>query len=310
MHALVAVLIGIGKFILGALAVIAVLVALAVISGLIHAARDEAERKRRRAAGLGSPAKQLLSRIKRLVRPTLLLVPAKESGFSKLGGYPELPAEVGWPAGEKGPRFFVAQIDLAAFQGHVQFDWLPENGRIYAFYDEERHGCADVVRVLYSAQSPGSASEAPPGLARIFPERRVAFMVFSSAPSLEWLNIDPTEVDMDLSDEDGPLAKMADAPPPDELQHRIGGYPNEIQPETMRLVCEHMARGLTLPKYGETAPPAIERSSKQWRLLLQVDSDPGLNMNWGDGGRLYVFIRQKDGQAADFSKTVAIWQTY
>jgi len=56
----------------------------------------------------------LATRIKRLIRPTLLLVPTAQPGFSKLGGDPELPADVAWPEGRERPGGFLAQIDLAA----------------------------------------------------------------------------------------------------------------------------------------------------------------------------------------------------
>lgn len=134
-------------------------------------------------------------------------------------------------------------------------------------------------------------------------------MKFTSAPSLDWLGFDAADIDMN-EDEFAALETIADAPPPDEIQHRIGGYPNEIQPERMALSCEHLARGLPIPVWGQEIPPAIGRGSKEWRLLLQIDSDPALKMNFGDGGRLYVFIRERHARAADFSKTVAIWQTY
>jgi uncharacterized protein YwqG len=96
----------------------------------------------------------------------------------------------------------------------------------------------------------------------------------------------------------------------DQIQHRIGGYPSEIQDEQMAISCELMRRGLPPEYAGTEITPAIERASKQWRLLLQIDSDPALTMNWGDGGRLYVFIREKDARAGDFSRTVTISQTY
>jgi uncharacterized protein YwqG len=279
-----------------------------VVSALEQRIRRDAEREAR--AKDSGRTSRVLGRMRQLVRPTLLLVPAKAPGFSKLGGDPELAADMAWPTSDRGARTFLAQIDLAAFRPHLELDWLPREGRFYAFYDPERHGCADVVRVLYSTDEPGPPIPAPAGVRWRFPERRVAFMVFNSAPSPDWLNLDPCDIDLDFETVDERRAGFADMVPPDELQHRIGGYPNEIQAECMRLSCEHMARGLPAPDHGAVVPPAIERASKQWRLLLQIDSDPGLKMNWGDGGLLYVFIREKDALAGDFSKTVSIWQTH
>ena len=251
----------------------------------------------------------LAARLKRLVRPTLLLVPANEPGFSKLGGNPELPADLAWPGGWERPRTFLAQIDLAALPPESQIDWLPREGRLYAFYDADGHGCADVVRILHSLEPPGAPASPPPGVKRSFPERRVTFTALRSAPSLDWLGLDASEVGCG-EDEFERLERIGDAPPTDEVQHRIGGYPNEIQPERMWLSCEHLARGLPEPSWDEDIPPAIERAGKEWRLLLQIDSDPTLKMNFGDGGRLYLFIRERHARRGDFSKTVALWQTY
>jgi hypothetical protein len=251
----------------------------------------------------------LAARIKRLVRPTLLLVPATQPGFSKLGGDPELSVDLAWPQGPEGPLTFLAQIDFAALGTQSRIDWLPQEGRLYAFYDPEGHGLSDVVRVHYAIQPCGAAMPAPKGVWRRFPERRVAFSALRSAPSLDWLGLDASEVGCD-EEEFESLERIGDAPPPDEVQHRIGGYPNEIQPERMWLSCEHLARGLPEPSWDADIPPAVERAAKEWRLLLQIDSDPALKMNFGDGGRLYVFIRERHARRGDFSKTVALWQTY
>ena len=49
-------------------------------------------------------ASQLTTRLKRLMRPTLLLVPATAAGLSKLGGDPELPPDLAWPAAVPYPN--------------------------------------------------------------------------------------------------------------------------------------------------------------------------------------------------------------
>ncbi|MFN9848749.1 MAG: DUF1963 domain-containing protein, partial [Alphaproteobacteria bacterium] len=77
----------------------------------------------------------------------------------------------------------------------------------------------------------------------------------------------------------------------------------------MQIECEYLWRGQTRD-YREDVPETIRVAARQWRLLLHIDSDPALNMNWWDGGRLYVFIRTRDARRGDFSKIVTITQTY
>lgn len=243
-------------------------------------------------------------RMKRAETMTLLLTPAKAPGFSKLGGDPELPDGVAWPGGEgRGSYAFIAQIDLGAFRSHGGPEWLPTEGRFYAFVDEDRNGFADLVRVIYATDPPGPGRSPPPNT-RVYPERRVAFETYPSMPSLDWLDAHDINVTDEELDE---LADLPDAAFGDEIQHRIGGYPSEIQNSRLNVECELIRRGLP---DGAEATDAILRAARQWRLLLQVDSDDALKMNWGDGGRLYVFTREKNARAGDFSKTVTLMQCY
>ena len=261
----------------------------------------------RKAQAPGSDAPRLRGLMKRMARQTLLLAPAKTSTVTKLGGDPELPPGHAWPEGVKGPRAFLAQIDLNELRAAEGPDWLPEEGLLYAFYDEWRAGFPDEVAIIFSHEAPGPPLAPPEALPPKwrFAERRTKFLSFQSTPSLDWLGIDPAEVDLNEQELDE-LADAPDEPFGDELQHRIGGYPSEIQGTEMRLECEYLARGLTP---GQEEPsPAILRASRSWRLLLQIDTDPGLGMTWGDGGRLYVFVREAHAKRGDFSRTVTISQ--
>lgn len=270
---------------------------------------SERTRRRNRRPPTPGAAAALLRRMRRLAQPTFLLVSTQEPGFSKLGGEPELPGSMEWPTEGGRSRTFVAQIELGVLRDRGGPEWLNREGRFYVFVDETRYGFADVVRIIRSIEPPAQARAAPTGTPKPFGERRVAFETYVSVPSLEWLGVDLHEVGITTEELDE-LSAAPDAPFSDEIQHRIGGYPSEIQDERMAISCELMHRGLPSEFEGTEITPAIERASKQWRLLLQIDSDPALKMNWGDGGRLYVFIREKDALAGDFSRTVTLWQTY
>ena len=255
-----------------------------------------------------SDASRLRGRMRRLARPTLLLVPSAAAGFSKLGGDPELPDGVAWPEVRGRPCAFLAQVDLAALQRHATLDWLPDAGLIQAFVDPEGYGFADQVQV-HLGEGPAGGPRSPPARGLRFPEQHVGFQRYTSLPSLDWLGVDVAEADLSESDLDE-LADLPGEPFGDEIQHRIAGYPSEIQDEQMAVSCELIRRGLPPAHEGTEITPAILRASKAWRLLLQIDSDPALKMNWGDGGRLYVFVREQDAKAGDFAGTITLSQSY
>ncbi len=247
------------------------------------------------------------ARMQSLALPTLLLTPAGHATFSKLGGRPELPVGVDWPQGLSSARIFVAQLDLAEVRSGGGPDWLPGQGQLYFFYDEDGWDSLQLVTCLASDDPPGPERRAPKGYEPdpMFAERRVAFQPMTSIPSTDWLGEDLAGLDTEAFDA---LVEVSDKPFGDDPQHRIGGYASEIQGAQMELECEFRTRGV--PQNYYDVPPTILEGSKGWRLLLQVDSDDELGMNWIDTGRLYVFIREQDARAGDFTKTATISQFY
>jgi hypothetical protein len=249
-------------------------------------------------------AQALISReeLARLGVPSVVLTGTSNLTFSKIGGAPDLPADLAWPSGEKGPRKFLVQIDLAEARSWSGPEWLPGAGRIYVFHDEERAGFADHACVLFSDGAPGAAQSftAPP-----HPERRLTGRAYTCFPSPDWLGVDGTDC------EDDELAEFVIEPEPVGRQgvHRMGGFPSEIQSGQMNVECEYLARSLEM-NHQNPIPDEIREAAKSWRMLLQIDSDRDLKMNWWDSGRFYIFIREQDARAGDFSKTVTISQTY
>ena len=265
----------------------------------------------------GSPpavrARPSMARLRRFAQTTLLAAPAVEPGFSKLGGLPELPSGIAWPLGDDEPRAFVAQIDFAEVTRQGKIDWLPSDGRIYAFFDDARNGSADVVKIIYSQDPPEREAEPPSNISKRwrFGERRIGFAVYNSVPSEDWLEVVGPEglAETDMGVEAGEVTGLENFDLGDGVQHRIGGYPEEIQNGSLAIEAEYVAQG-SHRDYRQDVPTELLVRARQWRLLLQIDSDDALKMNWWDGGRLFVFVREADARKGDFSRTVTLTQTH
>ncbi|MDZ4053536.1 MAG: DUF1963 domain-containing protein, partial [Phenylobacterium sp.] len=88
-------------------------------------------------------------------------------------------------------------------------------------------------------------------------------------------------------------------------EHRVGGHASAIQSSDMELEAERM-----LAEQEGREPPETLARDTDWRLLLQVDTDAELKTKWGDGGRLYYWIREADARAGDFSKIQMVGQSH
>ncbi len=58
--------------------------------------------------------------------------------------------------------------------------------------------------------------------------------------------------------------------------------------------------------YEDPRARELEGGADEWMLLLQLDSDDGADLMWGDGGMLYFWIRKEDLRQHRFDK---VWMT-
>lgn len=72
-----------------------------------------------------------------------------------------------------------------------------------------------------------------------------------------------------------------------ESTHRMGGYPNFVQ----------------FRKLESSGP-----GTGDWLLLLQLDSEDDAGMMWGDLGKLYFTIRERDLRSLSFEHASLDWQ--
>jgi uncharacterized protein YwqG len=94
--------------------------------------------------------------------------------------------------------------------------------------------------------------------------------------------------------------------------HRLLGYPQLIS-NPMEVECQVVSQGIFMgngdgdkdPRYGE-----LVKGANQWQLLLQIDSDDNACMQWGNGGRLYYWIRSDDLARGKFDNVWVIFQSY
>jgi uncharacterized protein YwqG len=98
----------------------------------------------------------------------------------------------------------------------------------------------------------------------------------------------------------------------DDAPSRVLGHPNQIQGD-MQTECALVTGGLytgDASGYKDPRRAELQAGARDWRLLLQVDSEDAAGMMWGDGGSLYYWIKEPDLAAHDFSRTWMVLQCY
>jgi uncharacterized protein YwqG len=204
-------------------------------------------------------------------------------------------------------------LSLAELQAREATTWLPIEGALLFFYDDEKQpwgfdptdrGGWAVLHVP-DVQQPSNEEFSSAGLlAQSFVSLQPV-KVFPSfeRPEVQALTLSEKEFEayFDLAER-----RFEGLP-----KHQTLGLPSPVQGDSMELECQLASHGIYCgTPDGYTSPTAKElaNGAGNWKLLLQLDSDDGLGVMWGDSGVLYFWVEESSAARADFSNVWVILQ--
>jgi uncharacterized protein YwqG len=239
-------------------------------------------------------------------------------GGTRFGGEPDLSPDVEWPTWRDRPLIFIAQIALRDLVGAAAARHLPEDGLLSFWYagaeeawgfDPAESGAARAQLLPPDAElaprstPPGSSNEGPLSNCAWSPRPELTIPPWESSTVDGWaLSKEERERYFDLQDWLG----LGEGP----SVHRLLGHPDPIQGD-MQLECQLVTNGLYCGDstgYDDPRRTALQSGARDWRLLLQVDSDAELGSEWGDSGRVCFWILEHDLAACRFDRTWHIMQ--
>jgi uncharacterized protein YwqG len=252
---------------------------------------------------------------------------------SSFGGAPLVPSGFEWPSYTPAPRRylpavlerlgiaappepvsreldFLLQIDLRELRQHEVTSELPQSGMLSFFYDcgnqpwgyDPAH--QDGFRVVLFEGDNLVARAAPTGQLE---SRGVKFWRAETLPHVGSRSYEDLVKALDVS------GAYCDFLRDFERQtygreggfHRLLGHSANIQGD-MQLEAQLVSNGLycgDASGYSDPRAKALEAGASDWVLLLQLDSDDGARIMWGDAGMLYFWIRRQDLAARRFDRT-------
>jgi uncharacterized protein YwqG len=255
------------------------------------------------------PPRDVMALATPLVQRALHLRTAPEAP-SFVGGAPALPEGAAWPERDGQRLTFLASLDLPSLQAALPTAWLPSAGRLLFFYDADNQpwGFDPKDRGSWRVMHLEQALPAAPGDGTR--RHSVTFHVIDTYPSWErpevkTLELTDAEAELLL---DGSRAVYRQLP-----AHQVGGFPQPVQGDEMELECQLVSHGLYCGDssgYFSREAAGLRAGAPDWRLLLQIDSDDGLGMMWGDAGVLYFWIREQDARAGRFDQAWVVLQCH
>lgn len=232
-------------------------------------------------------------------------------GSSRIGGLPDVPEGFEWPVYQGEPLSFIAQLRLSDLAALVPRGQLPKDGLLSFFFDSTQMAWGfspqhrDGWKVAFFEGDPSSLKTArPPATlpeAAVFAPCRVEYSREYTIPpfgSADYTQLRLTEAHGDAYFEMMQQLQESCNPP----VNRAFGYPDQIQGD-VKWAAQMASNGIYLGDLSSNGDPRVarlERGVRDWVLLLQIDSDSAPGMMWGDEGRLYFTIKERDLKAGKF----------
>jgi uncharacterized protein YwqG len=259
----------------------------------------------------GPPPRDVRRLAHGLAAPAIHVVKDEGGRLSHFGGDPHLPPGAEWPSRDGKRLAFLARLSVAEMRRAVPIDWLPAAGALLFFYDADEQpwgfepnerGSWAVLHVPDLAQPAAAGGDGP------VPFRAVAFRAIESWPSTERPSIEALGF---TGDEAEAYIAMSESVFDGRPGHQVGGFPDNVQSDTMELECQLASHGLYCgdesgyndPRAAELGPGAAD-----WRLLFQFDTDDEMDVMWGDCGKLYFWVPEAGARAGDFSNAWIVLQ--
>lgn len=254
-----------------------------------------------------------------------LTASADPASPSRWGGIPHVPADWQWPLRADGtPLSFLGQIDLAQSQSALALDFLPGSGLLLFFYDTQDQPWGfdpddrDGFKVEYFA--PGTPLE-PASIPQVDGEQPDQWpacpIAFHTIETYEDRNpIVKGGVELSDNQTETLVEFVYDRTYGDHPHHQMGGHPDPIQNPNMQDECELASNQINVggsDGYNSGRGQALLAAggAKDWRLVLQVDTDDGdagPGWMWGDSGMLYFWVKGAQGRRGDFTNAWLVLQ--
>ena len=232
-----------------------------------------------------------------------------ELGATKFGGTPDLPSGMSWPEYEGSPLPFIAQINLSEVAAFDLSHLLPDSGILSFFFDLDAFfenlqmdSDARIWHVHY-------ISAPLPELRRLtLPEsiaHRRRYRPCNVTCTTEFTLPDYSLYDSSSIERLGLTEPLTDEE--ERAYYRVKAQLAGKDGAKYHVPIHRLLGHADVVQWN--MHNQLEGRTDDWQMLFQVDSDDASNMDWGDTGRIYYWIRITDLAERNFNRLKVILQS-